>query len=278
MEGVTAIMKRIQLFEFEDFSWFPDVLRNGMTNLISVLHRMMGIDEVLADCIGSVLQAQNISRIVDLGSGSGGPMPEVLKKLHHTKGLENVELVLTDLYPNPQAIKEFNQNKDDKIAYRETPVDATDLKTAPDGLLTMINSFHHMPPREARKILASAAKNGQPILIYEMAENKMPLWLWWLLLPISLVILVVMVFFMTPFVRPLKWHQLVLTYLIPIIPICYAWDGQASMPRIYALEDIDALLEGLHGNDYVWSKGYPLKKNGKKLGTYLKGSPLTSEA
>lgn len=267
-------MKRIQLFEFEDFSWFPDGLRNGMTNLILVLHRMMGISDVLADGIRDVLKEQNLSRIVDLGSGSGGPMPEVLKKIHENKELENVELLLTDLYPNPQAIQKFNRNVEDKISYSESPVDATDLKTAPDGLLTMINSFHHMPPKEARKILTSATENAQSILIYEMAENKMPLWLWWLLLPLSLVLLIIMVFFMTPFVKPLKWHQLIFTYLIPVIPICYAWDGQASMPRMYALQDIDILLEGLHRNEYVWEKGYPLKKNGKKLGTYLKGTPL----
>ncbi|WP_149303950.1 hypothetical protein [Pareuzebyella sediminis] len=267
-------MKRIQLFEFEDFSWFPSGLRNGMTNLIAVLHRMMGISEVLADCIGEVLQEQQVSRIVDLGSGSGGPMPEVLKIIHEKKELENVELLLTDLYPNPQAIKKFDRSEGDKISYSESPVNAKDLKNAPDGLLTMINSFHHMRPKEAREILASATERGQSILIYEMVENKMPLFLWWLLLPLSLTILIIMVFFMTPFVKPLTWRQIFFTYLLPVIPICYAWDGQASMPRIYALKDIDLLLEGLPTDKYVWEQGYPLKKNGKKLGTYLKGTPL----
>lgn len=137
-------MKRIQLFEFEDFSWFPDGLRSGMTNLIAVLQRMMGINKVLADCIGEVLKEQNLSTIVDLGSGSGRPMPEALKRIHENKELENVKLLLTDLYPNPQAIKKFNRREGDRIAYRESPVDARNLKTAPHGLLTMVNSFHHM--------------------------------------------------------------------------------------------------------------------------------------
>ena len=78
---------------------------------------------------------------------------------------------------------------------------------------------------------------------------------------------------MTPFVKPLTWRQIVFTYLIPIIPMCYAWDGQASLPRMYTLKDLDELLEGLGSESYTWEKGYAKKKNGKKQGTYLLGLP-----
>ncbi len=70
-------MKRIQLFEFEDFCWFPSWLRTCMTNLIVVLYKMMGISEVLAALIAQVLATRGLSPIVDLGSGSGGPMPRM---------------------------------------------------------------------------------------------------------------------------------------------------------------------------------------------------------
>ncbi|WP_273568300.1 hypothetical protein [Maribacter halichondriae] len=272
MEGATSEMKRIQLFEFEDFPWFPTWLRTCMTNLIMILHRMMGVSEVLAELIGGILKENKLTKIVDLGSGSGGAMPEVLNIIHRTSGLEHIELVMTDLYPNPEVAKKYNQDENDKISYQETPVDATELTNVPNGLKTMMNSFHHMPPKAARKILESAQKNAQPLLIYEMAENKMSLLLWWVLLPISLAILMIMVLFMTPFVKPITWRQLVFTYLIPIIPICYAWDGQASMPRMYAMKDIDVLLEGLDSDNYTWEKGYATK-NGKKKGTFLLGLP-----
>jgi len=266
-------MKRIQLFEFEDYSWFPSWLRTCMTNLILVLHKMMGISEVLADLIAGVLMKQNSTKIVDLGSGSGGPMPQVLKELHKIKGLESVELVLTDLYPNPRIQKKFNQENGNKVRYSEVPIDATDFATAPEGLMTMVNSFHHMRPKDARAILENAQRKGQSILIYEMAENKMPLLIWWLLLPLSLLILMIMVLFMTPFVKPLTWQQLVFTYLVPIIPICYAWDGQASLPRMYSQKDVAVLLKGLETANYSWDYGIAKKKNGKKLGTYIIGGP-----
>lgn len=78
---------------------------------------------------------------------------------------------------------------------------------------------------------------------------------------------------MTPFVKNLTFKQVLFTYLIPIIPICYAWDGQASLPRMYAMNDLDVLLKGLHSANYSWRKGPALKANGKPLGTYLLGMP-----
>ncbi len=268
-------MKRIQLFEFEDYKWFPSWLRTCMTNLLMVFLKMMGTSEVLAYLMARVLREKELSQIVDLGSGSGGAMPEVLKELHEIEDLDQVELVMTDLYPNKKVAKKFNENTQDKIRYLETPVDATDLHSAPNGLKTMVNSFHHMSPKAARKILESAVKNRQPILIYEMAENKIPTLVWALFLPIALPILMLMTLFMTPFVKPLTWQQLVFTYLIPIIPVCYAWDGQASMPRMYSFNDLDELLEGLENPDFYWEKGFAKKGNGKKAGTYLVGYPKT---
>ncbi len=266
-------MKRIQLFEFEDFAWFPVWLRTCMTNLIMVLHKMMGISEVLAYLIFRVLKEKNLSKIVDLGSGSSGAMPDAMKALRELDSLQHLELLMTDLYPNNEVARRFNENTADNISYLETPVDATEMGTVPNGLKTLINSFHHMPPKKARKILQSAEENQQPILIYEMAENKIPLLIWIILLPISLVILMIMTWFMTPFVKPLTWRQLVFTYLIPIIPICYAWDGQASLPRMYSAKDVDELLEGLGQHNYYWEHGPAKKSNGKKLGTYIVGYP-----
>ncbi|MBT8183944.1 MAG: hypothetical protein KJN76_03820, partial [Eudoraea sp.] len=244
-------MKRIQLFEFEDLSWFPDWLRTCMTNLITVLQRMAGTSEELSDIIAEVLKKQHLNQIVDLGSGSGGVMPQVLQILKKDDRLKALRLVMTDLYPNPDILKKFNKSEDDSISYYNNSVDATNLASAPKGLKTMVNSFHHMRPEDAFKILESAQQNNQPLLIYELGENKLPLLLWWLLLPIGLVILMIMVLFMTPFVRPMTWRQIVFTYFIPIIPVCYAWDGQASAPRIYSLKDLDILLGNLNAYNYV---------------------------
>ncbi|VAW16425.1 FIG00652690: hypothetical protein [hydrothermal vent metagenome] len=155
-----------------------------MTNLINVLLGMLGTSEVLAEMIAEVLQKQKLLKIIDLGSGSGGAMPLAAKTLHEIEGMHDVGLVMTDLYPSPESIAKFNQNTEDKISFLETPVDATDIAATPKGLKTMVNSFHYMSPKAARKILESAENSQQPLLIYEMAENKIPVFVWVLLLPL----------------------------------------------------------------------------------------------
>ena len=72
METTFGNLKRIQLFEFEDFGWFPAWLRVCMTNLIVILQKMIGIPELLAKMIADILKSKNLNTIVDLGSGSGG--------------------------------------------------------------------------------------------------------------------------------------------------------------------------------------------------------------
>ncbi len=77
-------------------------------------------------------------------------------------------------------------------------------------------------------------------------------------------------FFLTPFARPLTWRQLVFTYLLPVIPLCFAWDGAVSNARTYTLEDLDHLLAGLETDDYKWEKG---RITGKARKLYLLGLP-----
>lgn len=267
-------MKRLELFEFEDFSWLPKLIRTGVTNLIKVLHKMTGTAEVVAGLIREVRQKHHFDQITDMGSGSGGPMPEVVKLLNANNDQQPVQLVLSDLHPNPVIMREFNEGTTNYIRYHEQPVNATDMGRAPGGLKTMIASFHHMGPSTAQKVLASAQENGEPILIYEIAKNNVPVLLWWLLLPLSLLILILMTLVMTPFVRPLSLGQIVFTYLIPVIPLVYAWDGQASLMRTYTFADVEELLAGLKTDQYAWEIADAKKENGKTAGYYIMGHPL----
>lgn len=266
-------MRRVHVLEFEDLAWFPRWIRISITNLIVVFSRFVGVPATLGALVKRVVREQGVDQVVDLGSGSGGSMPEVMASVHAEAGMEHVTLLMSDLYPNLDALEAFHRDGNDRIRYHPEAVNAMDLERAPPGLRTMVNCFHHMRPDDAKAILRSAQRSGQPLLIYEMGENMVPFALWVLLLPISLPIVFVMALCLTPFVRPLSARQLLFTYLIPIIPAFYAWDGQASMPRIYTPDDIDELLEGLGTASYRWEKGPALQPNGKALGSYLLGIP-----
>lgn len=265
-------MKRLELFEFEDFPWLPKVIRSGVTNLIMVLHRLTGTADTISALILKAREKSGFDQIVDCGSGSGGAMLDVIEQVNASAGDKPVKLLLTDLHPNPAIVEAVNGQNRPHVQYRADALNAKHMDQAPPGLKTMVASFHHMPPEVAREILQSAEQNRQPILIYEIARNNIPTLLWWLLLPLSLLILIIMTLVMTPFVRPLTFPQLLFTYLIPIIPLVYAWDGQASLMRTYTFEDLESLL-GERKDDYIWEIDDALKADGKKSGYFVLGYP-----
>lgn len=260
-------MKRIHLFEFEDFNWFPSSIRDCLTRYLVTFHKLLNTKEQLADLVEEGLTHTDNKQVIDLCSGSGGPMLMVKDELKKKYPNQSIKFIFSDLYPHKKFAKEINDKNDESISYLTEPVNATDVSENLKGLRTMICSMHHMKPDTAKSILKNAKEDKQPILIYEISDNGYPIWLWWTAIPFAFI----MVFFITPMIRPMTWQQLVFTYLIPIIPLAVAWDGAVSNARTYTLNDMDILLEGLQDN-YTWKKGTLKGKGGKKL--YLMGYPI----
>ena len=259
-------MKRIHLFEIEDFAWFPNWLRACLTRLMVVMHNLLGTPADLVQLLNRALAHSESPAIVDLCSGSGGPMLEVYRTLKQQPGLDGLQLTLTDLYPNQDLAAALARQGDAALRYDTQSVNATDVGPALRGVRTMVGSFHHMPPAVARCILQDAKEKQQPICVYEISDNSLPIILWWVAVPMSFLIAL----FVTPFARPLTVKQLFFTYLVPIIPLCFAWDGAVSNARTYTLSDMATLLEGLHSDDYTWETGL-ISGKAKKL--YLLGLP-----
>lgn len=260
-------MKRIHLFEFEDQDWFPDWLRVLMTRYIMTFHKLLGTVDLILPLVKRGLQYTDPKVILDLCSGSGGPMIEIAQKLKKSSEYINLKLILSDLYPNQSAADQFNKDKNQYIEYITTPLDASNVDKEIKALRTMVSSMHHMKPAVARQILQNAKKSQQPILIFEISDNGPPIILWWLAIPFAFITSL----FVTPIVRPMSWQQLVFTYLLPILPFCIAWDGAVSNARTYTLEDMDVLIDGLSDENYQWEKGKVKGKGGKKV--YLLGTP-----
>ncbi len=246
-------MKRIHLFEFEDLPWFPNSLRMCMTRFIVTMHKVLGSSPELAELIAKCLKYTDTPQVIDMCSGSGGPMLEVYELLKKKHGIDNLKMTLSDLYPHVEAAQDINAMGDPNLAYLTTSVDATNLDRDKKGLRTMVCSLHHMPPDVAHNILKNAKEAQQPICVFEISDNSIPpIWLWWLVIPMNFMLTL----FITPFIRPLTWQQILFTYLPPFpLPFLIGWDGAVSNARIYTMKDMDELLVGLESEHYIWEKG-----------------------
>jgi hypothetical protein len=259
-------MKRIQLFEFEDLRWFPDWLRQDMTLFLVVFHRMVGTSRALVPLLVKVVGAAGNFKIVDLCSGGGGPMVDSVQTLR-ASGIPIESCTFTDLYPSKLAARNVAALNIPGLEFRLQPVDATNVPPELQGVRTMIASFHHMRPDNARKILADAFVKRQPICILEPSDNAPPTFLFWVAIPFAFLMAVLL----TPFIRPLSFRILFFTYVLPLLPLCIAWDGAASNARIYNTQDLQQMTGPLQSARYTWEIGRVWGRGGWMQ--YLLGIP-----
>ncbi len=267
-------MKRMSLFEFEDFRWFPGGLRECLTLYIAAMHRVLGTERLLAPLLARALEAAATDQVVDLCSGGGGPLLRTTERLAADHGLRP-SVTLTDLYPNTDAAARINAAGDAaQVRYLPSPVDAGRVPDALQGVRTMVCSFHHMPPPVARRILQDAFEKRQALCVLEISDNSHPRWLWWTAIPAG----VLMVLLLTPFIRPLRLRQVLLTYALPVLPLFIAWDGAVSNARTYTEEDLRELLAGLEAPDYQWEITRPRAPGAPATMLTLVGLPRLTQA
>ena len=257
-------MKRIHLFEIEDQQWFPAWIRDSMTRLINVMHNFLETKKDLAELLKKVIKKTGESKIIDLCSGAGGPVVDSVELLKKEKELT---LTLTDLYPNKKFAKKLNSDSDDSVSYLETSVNAINVPENLDGIRTMVCSLHHMKPEIVQEILTNTQEAQEGFCAIEISDNSYPKILWWLSIPFSFIICLII----TPMAKGITIPQLIFTYLIPVIPICFAWDGAVSNARTYTMGDIEIILSKIRKPEYTWEPGVLKGKKAKKM--YLIGYP-----
>ena len=128
------------------------------------------------------------------------------------------------------------------------PVDATRVPADLPGFRTMFSCLHHFRPAQAEAILRDAFERRRGIGIFEVTERA-PLGLAQAFMsPIPVV-------FLTPFVRPLRLSRFALTYLLPLVPALFMFDGVVSNLRTYTQDELRAMTAPLRRADYRWEIG-----------------------
>lgn len=254
-------MARIHLFEFEDQKWFPDFLRNYMTDFLQFLSNKTGMYKALVPLIEETLKKSSTNTIVDLGSGGGGGLIALNEMLRER--IPSLKIVLTDFYPNIEA---FERTKDlaNNFEYESESVDARDVPVDLLGLRTQFLSFHHFKPVDARLILKNALDVKSSIAIFEAQERSIPSFLAMVFSPISVLLT-------TPFIRPFKLGRIIFTYFIPLVPLFVLWDGVVSSFRTYSVAEMQNLIKEVdEANLFEWKVG-KIKSGPSKL-LYLIGT------
>jgi len=242
-------------------------MRNGITDFLGFMLRVGRSYDPVVPLLSDALAEMRDPGVLDCCSGAGGPWSELYDKLDLAH--PGIRVQLCDYFPNDEARRSFNARFLGRAEYLARPVDARDIPPDLPGFRTFFSSFHHFGPGDARRILQDAAAKQTGIGIFEVSQRSGLAVLWMLLVP-------VVVWIVTPFLRPFSWKRLAFTYLIPVIPLVIAWDGLASCLRTYSCDELRSLSESVRGN-YQWHIGELKGPVSPVPVTFLIGLPKSAE-
>lgn len=222
-------MKRVHLFEFGDQKWVPKLFRKFLHELLQ--YQVGRFYRPLLPTLVNWLQLNQLEKVTDLASGAGGPwlcfVPEIQKII------PAFQLELSDKVPLKVA--------DFKYLHDET--DISKPSHLPKGALTIFTAFHHLKPLEAQSFLTTLSVTKQPFLVAEFVERKPARILGMLFSPL-------VVFIDTLKMRPISLLRILFTFLIPVVPLMYLWDGAISHARAYSISDFNQMTKGISSSSY----------------------------
>jgi hypothetical protein len=269
-------MRRVHLFEWEDQPWLPLVFRDFITDQLKFTHTepmRAPVNRAVAERLRDVLVRTGAPGIVDLCAGAGGPVSQIARILADDLGTP-VPVTVTDLFPNVDAFRRLEQGATGRIRAHYAPVDATNVPPELAGLRTMFTALHHFQPGGVRAVLADAVRKNAPIAVFEPLERT-----------IRMMVLVGAMSFLRGFthahrVGRMTPERFLFTYLLPVAPAVFAWDGSISTLRTYTAAELRGLADEVTRDRYLWDAGRfdvpgPF---GPMPTTYLIGVPASESA
>ena len=251
----------MRLFEIHEQKWFPQFLRDEFVDGLQMILDVTNTYRPIANLLRQRLEQCGADRVLDLCSGAGGPWPSLVRDFESC-GAKPPEVLLTDKYPCTARLDNRASASASRIHFLAHSVDATQIPEHLDGFRTLFSSFHHLKPDEARGLLRDSVSRGRGIAIFEAPARRAFTLLSLLFIPLAAWLFV-------PFRRPFRWSRLLLTYLVPLIPLVVLWDGLVSCFRTRTPEELLALSKSFP--QYEWTAGYA--KGGWLPPVYLIGRP-----
>lgn len=204
--------------------------------------------------IAKALEEAGTDEILDMCSGGGGPYGTI-------GGLESLKaplkkITLSDLYPNVKAYKKWAALYPDRVTFSEEPVNAADCNYgggAKRYLRTMMLCQHHFPPQLLERMLADAVKKNDAYMAIEFGNRSFFTLVFGPLIGPFLAIFSTIAYLPTMgFLYALV--RLFLTFIIPIFPMTFNFDGYVSFLRMYSTKEfMDVVAKADPESKYVWT-------------------------
>ncbi len=262
-------MKRRQLMEIADEPWCPALIRDFAIDYLEQVITVGKVYEPMVEPLQRAVKLAQAECVIDLCSGGGGPWRQIGPSF--AAHCPEVKIVLTDLQQNAGAPERVRKLSGDTIQFHPASVNALQVPSELTGFRTLFSAFHHFQPAEARAILRDAVASRVGIGIFEGTQRQPIALLGMLFVPL-------VVWLVTPQIRPFRWSRLLWTYLLPLVPFVVLFDGLVSCLRTYTVEELKEFTAEFSARDYCWEIGAAQAGNSLVPVTYLIGYPTSLAA
>jgi hypothetical protein len=256
-------MRRLNIPELHESRWFPQGLRDLVTDSLQFILNMIRFYDPVSERLRAAVNRAGADRVIDLCSGGAGPWLW-LHSVLCVGAARDLQIVLTDKYPNLAAFENARRASSGAISYSAEPVEAARIPPQLSGFRTVFSSLHHFSPAEVVAMLQDAANQRQGFGAFEGAQRRAKTMAGLVLMPVAAVIA-------APFVRPFRLSRLFWSWILPVIPLVLFVDGVLSCLRAYSPAEMFAMCERVAAPGYVWDAGDA--SGGLARVTYLLGYP-----
>jgi len=239
-------VNRIQLFEFNERNECPEFIRDS---IVEILGKGVRWSKYFNNSIQAFIEFANqvdTTTFLDLCSGSGEPAAIFVEELIR-QGNTQFKFVLSDLFPKIHSMNSVAKQFPEQIQVITTPIDATDVQNEYDqAARTIINAFHHFPPKLAKNIIKDCVKKNRGIFIIESFPRS-------LIKYFSIMPYVAVSYLVNPFITQKdRMLKILFSFVIPLIPVLGLWDGFISTCRIHSKDELFEMVDEWK-NEYKWN-------------------------
>ncbi|MBF0119602.1 MAG: hypothetical protein HQK79_12255 [Desulfobacterales bacterium] len=238
-------MQRIQAFEFNELSSCPKFIRDCLIEILGNAIRWGNIFGGVGPIFKEFCDKCGCETILDICSGSGEPASILIESLYK-QDVPAPNFVISDLFPKIHAMEEVAKKHPGKIEIVRDPVDATDVpKMFDQPARTIINAFHHFPPKLGSQILYDCVSKKRGIFILEGFPRNFKCFS-------AMIPSLSAAMLLNPVLtKEDKLLKIIFTYYIPLIAILGVWDSTISVFRIYSKDEIIKMAKDV-GPNYKW--------------------------
>ncbi|MCB0422148.1 MAG: hypothetical protein KDD61_14210, partial [Bdellovibrionales bacterium] len=241
IKRMTEIKKmNSRLFEFGDQKWVPEWYHDGLHDYLLFFYRTFSYHKLWREDLEHFIESEKNEFVLECCAGLGECLPMVLEDSSVLQR-NHKRVLFSDLFPHKRAVEKFKDSN--FYSYCSFSVDATEVPKSLETSKVFINSFHHLNPKVAKKVLLDSIESNNRVLVLEYVSNSIVAYL-------TMVCGASLTFVTLPFVVQRKnlFFSAFFTYIVPLFPIMLLWDGLVSCFRHYSLKEIKKLLGAENAN------------------------------